>query len=454
MKIAATTVSMDAAHTYREVDQRFTAMGMATGMSSGQTDAFGIRLASMLASSTQTQCVCSSEVGPICNGAPLEAGGADKDEGRKTLLAQIAEQVIGQQTTVGTLQGGVAPAPQNSTTTPLVGVQTAQLTSGIVYSQEETLLFSAQGTVQTTDGREIAFDLGLSMERSTMFAQTASMEVSTMFIDPLVLQFDLDSPLLGDSSFLFDLNSDGVQEDLACPGGGCGFLALDRNNDGVVNNGLELFGPSSGSGFGELAELDSDANQWIDENDPIFDQLRIWSPDGGDEGGGGSFLSLREAGVGAIAVVHAGTDFQLQKPDGTVMGTIKASGVFLTEAGEVRPLQEVDLALPGTQAEIGPEMGSDAFASSSPRLQAALQSLRDIVGMQRLRLQMMLTGERLQPAVAQKAVERETFFDWLQSRSQWRPTAAGLGENDQSVDPGVARVAQEQKNSRPLTERS
>ena len=97
---------------------------------------------------------------------------------------------------------------------------------------------------------------------------------------------------------------------------------------------------------------------------------------------------------------------------------------------------------------------TDAFASSSPCLQAALQSLRDIVGMQRLRLQMMLTGERLQPAVAQKAVERETFFDWLQSRRQWRPTAAGLGEIDQGVDPGVARVAQEQKNSRPLTEKS
>jgi hypothetical protein len=450
MKIAAATVSMDAAHTYREVDQRFTAMGMVTGATSGQTDGFGIRLATMLASSTQTQCVCSSEVGPICNGAPLEAGGADQEQGRTAMLAQIAGQVIGRQTTVGALQSGVAPSPQNSTTTPLVHVQTARLTSGIVYSQEESLLFSAQGTVQTTDGREIAFDLGLSMERSTVFAQTASVEVSNLFIDPLVLQFDLDSPLLGDSSFLFDLDSDGVQEELACPGGGCGFLALDRNNDGVVNNGLELFGPSSGSGFGELAELDSDANQWIDENDPIFDQLRIWSPDGGDGEGGGSFLSLREAGVGAIAVVHAGTEFQLQKPDGTVMGTIKASGVFLTEAGEVRPLQEVDLALPGTRADIGP----DASESSPPGLQAALQSLRDIVGMQRLRLQTALAGERLRPAAARKAAERETFFDWLRSREQWRPAAGGTGENDQSVDPGVARVGWLERHGRAHAEKS
>lgn len=450
MKIAAATVSMDAAHTYREVDQRFTAMGMVTGATSGQTDGFGIRLASMLASSTQTQCVCSSEVGSICNGAPLEAGDADQDQGRKTMLAQIAGQVIGRQTTVGVLQGGVAPWPQNSTTTPLAHVQTAQLTSGTVYSQEESLLFSAQGTVQTTDGREIAFDLGLSMERSTVFAQTASVEVSNLFIDPLVLQFDLDSPLLGDSSFLFDLDSDGVQEELACPGGGCGFLALDRNSDGVINNGLELFGPSSGSGFGELAELDSDANQWIDENDPIFDQLRIWSPDGEGGEGGGSFLSLREAGVGAIAVVHAGTDFQLQKPDGTVMGTIKASGVFLTEAGEVRPLQEVDLALPGTQADIGP----DASESSPPGLQTGLQALRDIIGMQRLRLQTALAGERLRPTVARKAAERETFFDWLQSRGQWRHTVADLGESDQGDAPSVAHIAREERHGRGRAEKS
>lgn len=244
-------------------------------------------------------------------------------------------------------------------------------------------MFSAQGTVQTTDGREIAFDLGLSMERHAVAVNSASLDMSTIFVDPLILQFDTASSLLSDRSFLFDLDSDGNTEQLACPGSGCGFLAFDRNRDGVINNGLELFGPSSGSGFGELAELDRDANQWIDENDPIFDQLLIWSQDGQ---GGEILQSLRTAGVGAIAVLHAGTAFQLESAAGDILGTLKSSGIFLTEAGEVRSLQEVDLALPA--AATASDQG--IVQSGESELDAAMQTLRVIINMQQLRLRMML----------------------------------------------------------------
>ncbi|MDI6602302.1 MAG: hypothetical protein QME46_11105 [Thermoanaerobacteraceae bacterium] len=35
----------------------------------------------------------------------------------------------------------------------------------------------------------------------------------------------------------------------------------------------------TGNGFQELMQFDDDSNSWIDENDDIFDKLRIWTKD-------------------------------------------------------------------------------------------------------------------------------------------------------------------------------
>ncbi len=438
MKIAATAVSMDAARTYKEVEQRISGVTLLSGGVDASTpsDDFSVRLSRTLASSTQTQLTTRSVVGDIRSGSePAAPACGDSAVDSKKVLSQLAEQVLGQPTTINRLLENPAESspsvPVASGRNPSFRVQTALLSSSTFYSQEETLLFSARGAVQTTDGREIAFDLGLSMERSTVEVSSVSMDMAAVFMDPLILQFDTASPLLSDSSFFFDLDSDGEKEQLACPGGGCGFLAFDRNGDGVINNGFELFGPSSGSGFGELAEFDTDANQWIDENDPIFDQLLIWRQDGQ---GGESLLSLREAGVGALAVIHAGTAFQLENSAGEIMGAIKANGIFLTEDGEVRSLQEVDLAV----ATAASDTDREPRQSEEGVFDVAIHVLRDIINMQRLRLRMMLTGRRLQQAVAKEAAEAAQA-DWLVTRQQrhhqWQALSVGQSEEE---TPGVA----------------
>lgn len=449
MKIAATAVSMDAARTYKEVEQRINGLNTTTGLmdTAESFDAFGIRLSRLLASTTQTQFSGQSEVG---RAAPGDDGpAATGQDSAKEVLSQLTAQAIGQSVNIETLLGpssqGPSLTPSAQSVNPLYRVQTAQLVNGTIYAQEETLLFSASGAVRTSDGREISFDLGLSMERTTVAAYASAFDVTTMFIDPLILQFDPTSSLLGDSTFLFDIDSNGTKESLACPGKGCGFLAFDRDGDGIINNGLELFGPASGSGFGELAELDTDANQWIDENDPIFDRLSIWSP---DSQGGGSLMTLREAGVGAIMVTHAGTQFRLESAEGTVLGTIKASGIFLTEAGEVRSLQEVDLALPGTQADIGP----DGFDSPTRGLEAAMSSLRNIIAMQRLRLRMMLTGERLQGAVARQEKRQDFLLNWLNRHNEWRAEVERLmQENGLETAATMATLAASEQPSEAET---
>jgi hypothetical protein len=77
--------------------------------------------------------------------------------------------------------------------------------------------------------------------------------------DPLVLNFAGTAAQLTDQRFSFDLNADGSDEQINFVTPGSGFLVFDRNQDGKVNNGSELFGPTTGDGFQELAALTATA---------------------------------------------------------------------------------------------------------------------------------------------------------------------------------------------------
>ena len=93
-------------------------------------------------------------------------------------------------------------------------------------------------------------------------------------VDPLVVNFDGTAAQLSDAKFSFDLQRDGQNETLPTLGSGSGFLALDLNGDGKINDGGERFGPRSGDEFADLAQYDGDGNPWIDEADPIYCAVR------------------------------------------------------------------------------------------------------------------------------------------------------------------------------------
>lgn len=210
------------------------------------------------------------------------------------------------------------------------------------FAEQESTSFSTVGTVRTSDGREIRFNVDVAMSRS--FEQRFSQELKQTnykMCDPLVINMDVGSAELRDQKFFFDLDADGQEEEISMLGSGSGYLALDKNGDGKINDGSELFGTSSGDGFRDLAQYDQDGNGWIDENDEIWSKLQIWTK---DENGQDKLYKLSEKGVGAIYLGSASTDFSLVGADGSTNGMIRKTGIFLYENGAAGTVQHLDVA--------------------------------------------------------------------------------------------------------------
>ena len=140
----------------------------------------------------------------------------------------------------------------------------------------------------------------------------------------------------------FDIDGDGKSEKVSMLQPGSGFLALDKNNDGKINNGKELFGTQSGNGFADLAKFDDDGNNWIDAADAIFKQLKIWSK---DDAGKDRLVDLKAANIGAIFLGNAKTDFRHTDAANKTNGDLRSSGVFLKENGQAGSVQQIDLAV-------------------------------------------------------------------------------------------------------------
>ncbi len=103
--------------------------------------------------------------------------------------------------------------------------------------------------------------------------------------DPLVLDLSgqgLITTRLDQPGVHFDLNNSFFASRSGWLSGNEGFLVLDKNHNGVIDDASEMFGSVTGSGFGDLAAYDSNHDGVINATDAIFSQLRVWIDANGD----------------------------------------------------------------------------------------------------------------------------------------------------------------------------
>ena len=193
---------------------------------------------------------------------------------------------------------------------------------------------SFSGELTLKNGESISFALDFSMELS--WARYSYTEQPVQ--DPLLVSLSGEPVQLSADSSEFDLFSDGKKIQLPQLAARQYYLAYDRNQDRQINNGTELFGPSTGQGFTELARFDDNANGFIDPGDDIWQYLYLWRPEQ-------SLLSMQQAKLGAISIESAATPMPLHNADNTLAGQLQRSGLAFMTDGKPALVQQIDLVV-------------------------------------------------------------------------------------------------------------
>lgn len=204
------------------------------------------------------------------------------------------------------------------------------------YKESQSLDVSMSGCIQTAT-QKIELNMDVSMSYSFV---SQNQILKQQFFDPLVLNFDGKLPDLDTQNFSFDIDCDGEFDQISMLKKGSGFLALDKNENGTVDDGTELFGPLNGNGYADLKRYDIDKNGWIDENDPVFNKLRIWMKNKDEN----RLAALGEVGVGAIYLGSSKGEYEIKGDNNESIGRIRGNGLFLNEDGTSGFMSQIDFA--------------------------------------------------------------------------------------------------------------
>ncbi|MFN9630409.1 MAG: calcium-binding protein [Cyanobacteriota bacterium] len=184
----------------------------------------------------------------------------------------------------------------------------------------------------------------------------------TRMIDNFVLSQTIRSPLALDLDgngivdtinkslgIHFDLDGNTFAETTGWIASGDGLLVLDRNGNGEIDNGFELFGDNTvlangakaANGFLALAELDANADGRIDALDEAYNQLQIWK-DSNSNGivNQGELLTLSQASVQSLSTAFISQSFI----DAEGNHHLQVGGYMLTD-GSSRVMNDVWFAI-------------------------------------------------------------------------------------------------------------
>ncbi len=215
--------------------------------------------------------------------------GGDYSEERKKLEAEVA----GESGVTPKDEGKTPRASENAT---LTQSQSQQVALALVADGNGNVAFAATAhaeahlalnfDVKSADGSTVHFEGSVDVSVDIAIAGVIqAAQQAEKKCDPIVLDLNRDGKisLTGpENGVLFDIDRDGKSDRTGFVSGGDGFLALDRNGNGIIDDGGELFGDQHGAsnGFQELGRFDENNDGTIDKNDSVFDKLLVATSDG------------------------------------------------------------------------------------------------------------------------------------------------------------------------------
>ncbi len=163
-----------------------------------------------------------------------------------------------------------------------------------------------KATIRDADPEELMSQLDKLMNELKDLFGFAEQQAS-----PLILDLDGDGvETLGkDARIFFDHDANGFAQLTGWVAPDDGLLVWDRNGNGAIDDGSELFGNNTlltngqkaANGFAALAEWDANKDGVIDANDETFGALRIWR-DVNSDGltGAGELFTLESLGIQSL----------------------------------------------------------------------------------------------------------------------------------------------------------
>ncbi|MEL6424823.1 MAG: hypothetical protein AAFQ33_05140, partial [Pseudomonadota bacterium] len=153
--------------------------------------------------------------------------------------------------------------------------------------------------------------------------------------DPLVIDLDgdgIETLALDEFDVYFDIDGDFFRERSGWLDPDDGFVVLDRNGNGEIDDISEMFGGRTGRGLEDLAAFDENGDGVIDVADAIYSELRIWQDfDSDGETDEGELSTLADLGIASISL--EGTEMDITTPQGAnLIGT----GQVTLFCGEMR----------------------------------------------------------------------------------------------------------------------
>lgn len=239
-----------------------------------------------------------------------------------------------------------------STTFKAIGVLSKQVVATITIKADGSYNFELLAPVKdksavinftVTDGDGDTASGKLTVDlMGNVPSRMMSLAGGVVAVDPIVLDLDKNGfDLSGiQHAVMFDINADGHKDQMGWTSKDA-ILALDLDNNGVIDNGSELFTPDFNggkfaSGVEALASLDSNGDGKIDANDDAFSKLSLWI-DGNNNGvsDAGELSSLSDHHVASISLT---TDQSGGLEDGQ---QIFAEGEFTFDDGSTGQFVEV-----------------------------------------------------------------------------------------------------------------